>query len=256
MITAILTNLIALAAFAAVGAAPPEHFDPVDLAVDSPRPLAAAIELLEARHGQVITYEDAPYESPADVADVTLAVRQDLADYPAGRAPRVLIPRPAKIEAGYLVAQSTGQPDDIATVVQMLVDVHAQSGNPGSFELRAGDAAWHVVPRRVTAADGNVRDVAPLLDSLVTLPDADRNGVETLEALCAELSRLSGYRVQVGTVPLNLLMHHRSRVSAENAAARDVLSRFLAAVGPNLSWRLLYDPGMRLFVLNVHAVGR
>lgn len=254
MITTTLTSLIALAALVSGGSAQPEDFDPADIAVSGSRPLATAIELLEARHGQVITYEDAPYGSPIDINDVTLTERRDLANYPPGQAPRVLIPRPGKIEAGYLVARGTGQPDDMAAVVQMLADVHAQNGNPGAFEVRGGDRAWHVVPRRVMAVDGELRDVVPLLDLPVTLADADRNGVQTLEALCAELARLSGHGVQVGTVPLNLLMHHHSRVSCENATARDVLAGFLTAVRARLSWQLFYDPGAQLFVLNVHGV--
>src|SRR5206468_3894529 len=92
----------------------------LSLVVDDPRPILKAIELLELRHGWLITYEDAPYVHENDVVDQTSP------EYRAtGR--RALIPRGGKISI------SETLPSNAAAVTQMVLDDHAFRANPGRF---------------------------------------------------------------------------------------------------------------------------
>jgi len=47
---------------------------------------------------------------------------------------------------------------------------------------------------------------------------------------------------------------HESEVADVSVAARSVVSRLLQEFDIPLSWRLLYDPGLHWYVLNIHAV--
>jgi hypothetical protein len=65
----------------------------VEIDVDDPRPVAAAVDQLVARFGYAITYEDPRYAFSDDLKDVTAEVGRDLArKYPKNDAPRILVP--------------------------------------------------------------------------------------------------------------------------------------------------------------------
>jgi hypothetical protein len=78
--------------------------------------------------------------------------------------------------------------------------------------------------------------------------------METLEIIANSVSKARGIKVVTGTVPMNLLDRTSSRQGATNEKARDVLISALKATNTKLSWRILYGPGRKWFVLNVHWV--
>jgi len=95
-----------------------------------------------------------------------------------------------------------------------------------------------------------------LLDTLVTLPAEERSGLKKLSAICDAVTQTSKTHVVVGTVPFNVLLQYRDRRGATSQKARDVLVDLLdsAKHDQNLTWRLLYDPEMKEYWLNVHLV--
>lgn len=78
-----------------------------------------------------------------------------------------------------------------------------------------------------------------------------------VRAVLAAVEKQTGVRVELGTVPTNLLKHSLMGDSATNAPARDILARAFRDTGQELSWRLLYAPGDRPFyVFNVQVIKR
>jgi len=223
----------------------------VNLSVHDGRPVAEAIRMLEARYGWIITYEDPPYAYAGDIADVTEQVSRDSYKYPKGGGSRVLVPKGGELD--FSVPSQTGLPSDPVLVVQQLLMTSTQYGR---FRLEKDHTMIHVIPTAMRSISGKWVPTKPALDTLITLPAKERSGMQTLEAVCAAISNASRMRVVVGTVPLNLFMQYKDHQGAASQEARQVLVQLFERMssGKNLSWRLLYGPGTKRYVLNIHVV--
>lgn len=226
------------------------------LSVQDSRPLAKAIEVLQTRSGLAITYEDPLYVNDGEVADVTPKVRKDLNRFRPGEAPKVLIPKGGAVSIDYKVSPGTDRPADPMAAVQQLVKEHSASGNAGVFRVEQSGQMIHVIPAAFRNREGVITPQQSVLDAVITLPAEERSGVQTLQAICEAISQATGTRVVVGVIPLNLFIHHRDRQGGVSRKARDMLVNLLENIkkGTNLSWRLLYDPGMGTYALNIHIV--
>jgi hypothetical protein len=206
------------------------------------------MDILERRYAWRVTYEDPPFIYNTDVADRTVP---ELRNGPH----RSISPVAAELSATYPVSPLTHKPDNPASVIQLLLDLHAARGNPGVFRLIQGaDQTLHVVPSQIKNTNGALTNVTPLLDAKISFPERERSAGETLEAIRAAISQTTGQTVLIGAVPTNLFVQQRLRQGAANETARDVLLRTLDATGRKLSWRLLYDPGWKSYFLSVHLV--
>src|SRR5262245_27189861 len=206
---------------------PSQEWSKAHLSVEDPRPLAAAIEVLEARYGSVITYEDPRYVYSGDIKDVTLSVRRDLDKYKPGEAPKVLIPKGGTLTFEYDVLSDTNLPDDGQTVVQELLDAYAASGNAGRFRLESTGKMLHVIPREINNSDGQLMPQDSILDTKISLTAGERTEMQRLEAICSAITEATKIPVWVGTVPTNLLLQHRDSEGAAQQKARDVLVNLL-----------------------------
>jgi len=112
-----------------------------------------------------------------------------------------------------------------------------------------------VIPTEVRDRDGNWQTLVPVLDSEITIPKlTDANGIEMLNAICDAVSNASGVRVLAGTMPQNILEHHRGDLQANNEVARTVLLRALKLSSSSLSWSMLYDAALKMYFLNVRPI--
>jgi hypothetical protein len=219
----------------------------VTISVDSPRPLASAIEELERRSGRVITYEDPFYLYAADIEDSTLAVRRD------GRTePRVLVPRGGPFFFRYPAAAP-----DQSVVLEKLIEEYNLSGHSGVFRfIRTGDV-YHVVPSEHRNPAGAFEPHASLLDADISVPAGDRTALEMVKRITEAMSSPGVARIGVGTVPLNAMLRTHIQGGATAESARTVLLRTLNAIHPTLSWKLFCDPGPTpVCALNVDNIGR
>jgi hypothetical protein len=221
----------------------------LNLDVNDPRPLAAALEQLEKRHGWVITYDDPPYLYAPDIEDVTLAVRRD-----GDITRRVLVPRGGRFRFEYSAPADGGAPN-AALVLERLLEEYHLTGYPGMFRVIATGTVFHVVPSESRNASGVLAPSVSLLDAKISIPDSERSVFSTVTAIVEAASRQLGARVGLGTVPVNLLMQRRVHERATNESARTVLMRTLASTHRQLSWRLFCDPGASAQCsLNLHLV--
>lgn len=224
------------------------------LSTEYGRPLAEAIEMLEAKYSFVITYEDPRYVHASEIEDVTEKVSRNLDKFAPGKAPRVLVPKGGTLSFDYDEAL-TAKPDDRLILVQQLIDANSAQGNAGRFRVEQQGPFIHVIPTAIKNVRGKVVPQASVLDAVISIPRAQRHGMETLEAICEAVSQVSGTRVVSGTVPINLFFRYRDEEGITRAPAREALAKFLAKVGrAPLSWQLLYDPGLKMYALNVHQV--
>jgi hypothetical protein len=216
--------------------------------VNGGRPLAAAVLELERRYGLVITYEDPPYLFSGDTVDITAQV---------SRVPnptrRTLVPAGGAFHFAYheeAARSATG----IASVLKDLLQTYNDSGKVLGFRLDRTGEAYHIIPVSHRDATGSLVSTSPLLDATISIGAQERTALQMVEAFVNAVSRATGTKVSVGTVPLNLLMQTRVQGVATDGTARKILFDALQATGRKLSWRLLCDPAPGDCALNVRIV--
>jgi hypothetical protein len=228
----------------------------INLSVEDGRPVAKAITLLEARYGWVITYEDPRYAYAGDMNDVTEEVRRDLDKYPKGKAPKVIVPKGGSLSFDYEVLKPMNAPLDPGVVVMQLLAAQAASANAGRFRMEWGDQIIHVIPTATKDRRGRSTPQQSILDTIVTLPVSERNGLQLLDALCAAITKATQMRTVVGTIPIGMFFQYKDKQGVAAQGARQVLVELLRRVSPErrLSWQLFYGPGTKMYVLNIHVV--
>jgi len=202
---------------------------PERLSVNDPRPLSAAVSLVERRCHCAITYEDPLWTSD----DVALSGPHWPAMIPKGGlftfdAPDLAVTTPAQM----------------AAAMAQVVRVFEQSGSGrGAFRVTNDTIAVHVVPR-----------AGSILDTPVTIPLATRRLDDVVTVVLAAVERGTGQKLELATFPTNFFFQHRVEIEAKQEGAREVLVRALAASGRALSWSLFFDARMRQYYLNTHFV--
>ena len=199
------------------------------LSVNDPRPLSAAVALVERRCHCAITYEDPLWTSD----DVALSGPHWPAMIPKGGLFTFDAPDPAAIT-----------PAQMAAAMAQVVRAFEQSGSGrGAFRVTNDTTAVHVVPRPDS-----------ILDTPVTITLASRRLDDAVTVVLAEVERASGQKVALATFPINFFFQHRVEIEAKQEPAGEVLVRALAASGRALSWRLFFDATMRQYYLGIHFV--
>ena len=218
--------------------------------VDDSRPIASIIEKLERKHRVVITYEDAPYIHETEVEDVTSPEWRQA--HPDG--PKALIPKPVYLDPPYPMAYVSVETDDIKSLLQKLLDNHAEKNYPGRFRLLQEGEIFHIIPMQVRDRSGSLVNIDSILDTPISFPEQERTLLELLDLITNSVSRAGGKKLEVGIVPLNLMAQTTFRRGANNEKARDVLVSALKATKTKFSWRIFYDPGIEWYALNLHMV--
>jgi hypothetical protein len=217
--------------------------------VDYPRPVSAAVLQIEKHFGWVVTYEDTPYVHPSQIVDITAQVRRD-----GQMSKRVFGMRRGSIDITYTPRQTTIDTQVGEAVQQVLLHSRA-AGNIGEFSVDWVPGGYHVVPLAVKGKSGVTEPQLPLLDTRITLPYREEDGLEIIMRWAEAISTASGHRVHPGTMPMNRLARARVPVEAQNDRARDILWRALQSIGPDLSWQLLCDVGENgSCAINIHIV--
>jgi hypothetical protein len=209
--------------------------------VDDPRPLAAAVKELAIQHGWQITYEDPPYLHPNDVVEQSV--------YDPNAAPGHKVPKGGRFSAKVAVPD---RPDQQRGAAEQLVRAYNASRGGNFFAVLPGDSLVHIVPRQTIGVSGTPVPTKPILDTHVTVAPRQRSAADLIEEICRNLSRLTGTEVVVGTVPINLLKGTKISLGASNQTARSALEKLVIEMRVPLSWRLLYDPELKWYVLNIY----
>lgn len=219
--------------------------------INEPRPLAALADLLERRTGVAISYEDPSYVYLDDLEDVTLKVRQDLDQYPPGKAPKVYIPRHVMFKAdipAFGMVKPLELIDSLSTLLKAYNNLNDQ---PGKFSMARTGLMLQIFPKELKSSGGQWRAVTPVLDSYITLKAGPRKLPEAIAEICSVLSNEVGVPVKPGVLTLPW---DEVYVEAQNEPARDVLVRLLNEPSGSFSWRLLYDPSLKTYFLSINRV--
>ncbi|MES1147256.1 MAG: hypothetical protein ABUL49_00735 [bacterium] len=225
---------------------------------DDPRPMMALLDRIQAAHGVCINYEDPPFQNSRDVEDVTSLVVRDKARDPSRR---VLIPRGGKIQIDAALFSNFSGPGGLLPVLAEANMAYQQGGYPGAFRIEQKGGVWHVEPSGIQAPDGSAKSIGPVMDAKVRLSGAQLPTVEVLQSVLDQAAQKAGTKILIGSLPLQAFVNAATKTSADDESASSVLARLLtsASVGQSpscWSYRLLYDPGLKLYAFHLQLVTR
>ena len=209
---------------------------------NDPRPLDQAIRAIRQQYGWIVDYEDPPY-GPSDLVDDT---------DPRWRKAHPDAKGVTRVAGGAFRAELT-LADDMSSgsngekfLLHDLITQYHRSGNRGRFELR------RETPKRFSvvgtgAANGEAK---PLLDTVITIPAEERTTIDSIRLVLRAVSEKSGYKVDIGTGPINTLLAS-SKVGGQERPAREILSKLASATPLPLVWIVLYDADDTMYYFNL-----
>jgi hypothetical protein len=233
----------------------------VIFSVSGSKPLAKAAEEFEAKYGIPISYEDPAYAYPGELVDHTDPGYSK--SHPEG-------PRALSLKGGGSLVLHADPKMAVRSsaaampLLQSLLDEHVRAGYPGEFKLVPNGDGVAIVPVAVRNLNGvSLPDQSPL-ETTISLPESKRTAMETLNAICGAIRNNSGKNIGVASGPFIGTQPYSVTIGAANEPARSVLQRTLAGLEyvdthtqariPKMAWSLLYDPGQKVYLLNVHQV--
>ena len=194
--------------------------------IDYPRPVSAAVLEVEKHFRWVVTYEDTRYVHSSDIVDVTEQFRRG-----GNRPTRVLQMRNGNIDVTFLPPPGASIEARVGQVLQQIVQQSNAAGNTGEFRVDWVRGGYHVVPVAMKGKTGAIEPYTSILDTRITLPYQEENGLEMMSRITQALTKGSGVTVSRGTMPLGVMERARVALDAQNDPARDILWRALCGVG-------------------------
>lgn len=244
--------------------------DAVHIEVHDARPLSAALQLISSAYPFEMTYEDPRNVYEGDREDVTQRVRADLHLYDdPSDAPRVLVPRTRSLTASISIRREAATRDDWLKAIEVVVGAQNTSGSGGRFRVEiSASGAVHVIPIVGRDVNGVFVSQEPILDTLITIPSQQVNGLEMLSKLSEAISISAGgtftYDISESLqsllkplrVPVGLLRRREVLLEAENQPAREVLLEALRSIDRTLTWQVFvtFDPTYENYWMNVRGL--
>jgi hypothetical protein len=212
------------------------HPDFMKLRIIHQRPMATAAKILEKRLRSIITYEGPPYSCRWDIM---------------GDANE-------KSVSGGIITMDWKLGSSVDEVLNSLVNTPIRTReNIGTFDITKVNGAYHIHPILSRDEQCNLVSQKSIMKEQITINAKNIDGLTFVESFCSKLSEQTSENVALGPVPESLsemLRKHRfPSISINSEKARDCLGDFLWKIKGDISWQLLFDPGLkqyRLFLYN------
>jgi hypothetical protein len=228
--------------------------------INGARPLFEASMAIEHSAGVGISYEDIAWVFSGDVSRAGDFLDRNRVN------PNTILPVYETASLNFSIDRNTKRPlDSPLMLLQGLLQGHTSRGGKGDFRIVQMQDDFSIVPDRRKDASGKLVPFSSPLDTLISFPEKERTGMDTIGIIREVVSKASGYPIVLGSLQTNMLTNSAVTSGADNAIARDVLVkalRELHRVNPDglpifrTSWALLYDPQSKCYVLNFREVQR
>jgi hypothetical protein len=224
--------------------------DPNDLS----RPVSTLLNQIRQREKISVTYEDPRYSNSVDIHDVTHQVARNLSPAEEKLVPRVLVPSGKAINFAYAPHDLSTPEGAEATIARMLREYEALGGP--TFSVIRDGVRLHVVPSEVLNAKGEQISQSSILDTVISVPPAERDGAQLLQEICDQIREQTGYKVDIGPGAVNLHDKRRSQ-GVDSQTARAAFERVWDGVSApgSFVWDLYYDPSDKSYGLSFSYVG-
>ncbi len=223
--------------------------DAATVSASDARPLAQALTALSEEYGWTVDFEDPPYYSKHDLADDTAA------EWRAARPKEkgVTIIRGGAFQSRFFeTSDAVSSAMQEEHVLETVVSDYNKSGNPGRFSLVSeGNGRFAVTGSHVKDDSGQDQPIPSILDTPITVPTETRDGLRTISVILQALTTKSQTKVELGVMPLNLLVRTEVTVGGQDVPARTLLLQTLSLIKTKLYWHLLYDNDVTTYALNL-----
>lgn len=222
---------------------------------DLSRPVSTVIDQIRKQTRASVTYEDPRYANQSDIEDVTNEVSK-ASDLEKKYGPRILVPKGHAISFVYAPTDMKDL-NSAKTTLERLVHEYALAGGP-VFAVTQDGLRLHVVPSQALNASGALVRQTSVLETVITVPPARRDGAELLQAICDAVQSKTGFEIGVGpSEPTNNLARYVTRAGITNETAAKAIEDLLDAASSKgiFDWDLYYDPGVKSYGLNFAYVG-
>lgn len=233
------------------------------LAVSGSRPLMKADDALESQLNIPINYEDPKLQYAADLQDVTDEV-QNPQQRAANPNVRIVVPKRGQLSiAASLLPTQQASASDVMSLLTQFRMAHEAQNLPGRFTLVQRESMWTVEPSGSRSTTGEFVAASSVLNVHITFPFQSRNAVECLMLFVKAVNQGSPEKIDLGAYPIVALVNAPITCGAADEPANVVLPRMFNQVAavhsagvPSVmhSYRLLYDPQLRYYLLNVNSV--
>lgn len=223
---------------------------------DISRPISTLLDRLRKREKISVTYEDPRYSNEADIEDVTSKIARNVSEAEKKHGHRTIVPRGRPITFVYAPSDFRTPNGAEVTIARMLQE-YRTLGGPTFGVVRDG-SRLHVVPIDVFDVAGERVKQDSILNTLITIPPARRDGGQFLDAICDEVKKETGYEIWVGpSAPGNSLARFKTEKGIESQTAGTALENLLDKLGApdSFDWDLYYEPGEKAYGLNFEYIG-
>jgi hypothetical protein len=233
------------------------------LSVHYPRPLAEGAKFLEKYLSVAVSYEDPPWSFAPDI--------ERNGDSP-NRVPTMIDdtrgPVWGTLELQFTIRTETSRAIDTPRILlDKLLAEHVLRKNAGEFRIVESGDGFALIPVRCSDREGKLASCGSPLDSVISFPEEERDARATVRLILQTVKSATGHSIVLGdnlTVPPSYVFGGRVTLGAKNEAARDVLAKAFkqirysdpATLPVKTAWSMLYDPGDRVYVLNLREVAR
>ena len=141
--------------------------------------------------------------------------------------------------------------------LERLVREYTLGGGP-AFLVTEDANRLHVVPNQVLDASGAMAHQSSILETVITVPPAHRDGGQLLQAICDAVRSETATEIEIGpSVPGNYLARFETKDGITNLPAAKAIANLLDAASPKaiFDWDLYYDPADKSYMLNFAYVG-
>jgi hypothetical protein len=248
--------LVMLTFFAGLTVAAQESVTIASGTQDLSRPISALLDQLRQREKISVTYEDPRYSNSADIEDVTSSVARNISETEKKYGHRTLVPRGRPMTFVY-ARNELRTPEGVEATIARMLREYRMLGGPTFGVVRDG-SYLHVVPIDVLDAAGERVKQDSILNTIITIPPARRDGGQLIDAICDQVKKQTGYEIWVGTnAPSNNLAKFTTVEGIKSETAQTALENLLdkLALPNSFNWDLYYGPGEKAYALNFDYVG-
>src|SRR5262249_32087946 len=153
----------------------------------------------------------------------------DITERVESRARNSLVPAGGTLVLTLPPASQAATGEDVAELLNKLLEAHATSGRGGHFVQRQVGDDIHVMPFEIRNSNGEWVPQTSVLDAKISLPAERRVGLKMLEDFCEALGKATSKHIVVGIFPANAVLSYDGTLNADEEEARSVLKRALDA---------------------------
>ena len=199
------------------------------VAIESERPLADALQILEGFAPARFLYEDIEFKCLCDVMVDKLG-------------------RPQSPRGGRL-SFSFGPGEVAAERVRKCVDAYNGGDNAGTYGFRQEDGVFSIFPVSGKNLHGDRTNASQVLTNRVDVPQGELNGAEIAGWICWGLEQTSKRKVVKGVSDESFMTNSGLSDATRGGTAASVLSNIKDAAGQRKSWYLFYFPSNGVYIL-------